>query len=215
MNTKVPVISIDGPSAAGKGTLSLLLAQRLGFHYLDSGALYRLAGLLAIRSNTFPTPKVLAAQLRKQDFCIEEPVTTALRDEAVSQAASRVAGWPEVRLALRDCQRKALVAPGLIADGRDMGTQVFPDANLKFFLTASLDARAKRRHQQLQSLPNCPSLEEVTSLIINRDQSDETRHIAPLKPAADAVHIDSTELSIAKTLEVMLQEVQKRGLLSK
>lgn len=238
----MPVVSVDGPSAAGKGTLSRLLAQRLGYHYLDSGVLYRLTGLLANRSSDLPTPKELAAQLTANNFRIEmrpaamiatdpastepvppvpeiylgdECVTTLIRNEAVSKTAAIVAGWPEVRSALLDCQHKARIIPGLVAEGRDMGTQVFPDAQPKFFLTASLEARAERRYQQLQAQPDYPSLNEVKSLIIRRDQLDESRAAAPLKPATDAIHLDSTHLSIAETLEKMLEEVQKEGLLSK
>lgn len=243
MATPPPVISVDGPSAAGKGTLSRLLAHQLNFHYLDSGALYRIAGLLAIRSSTFPAPDELAARLASAHFRMQvnhpeaaasevasaaaagseapveiylddEPVTTAIRDEQVSNAASRVAAWQEVRLALRAAQHDARISPGLVADGRDMGTQIFPDARPKFFLTASLDARALRRHRQLQAQPDCPSLDELRDLIASRDKHDETRGISPFKPAPDAIHLDSTKLTATETLTAALKEVRNTGLLS-
>ena len=226
MTSPVPVISVDGPSAAGKGTLGRLLAAKLGYHYLDSGALYRMAGLLASRSATPLSPQALAQRLGGMDFRMvvqpesgaesgpevafwlgTECVTKAIRDEAISSQASVVASWPEVRDALRSCQRSARTAPGLVADGRDMGTRIFPDAHPKFFLTASLEARARRRYAQLRSQGLRLSLADVTEQLIARDRHDQNRPIAPLAPAADAITLDSTEHSIEEVLTFMLQEV--------
>jgi CMP/dCMP kinase len=199
------VIAVDGPAASGKGTVAAGVARALGFHYLDSGSLYRLVALQALRSRTplsaAPELAQLAAGLdvtfRDGDIELEgRDVTDAIRAEAVSAAASQVAVHPPVRTALYERQRAFRRPPGLVADGRDMGTVVFPDALIKVFVTASAEERARRRHKQLIAKGISITMESLLRDIRERDARDAGRAAAPLKPAADAVILDTTDLTI-------------------
>jgi cytidylate kinase len=203
----VPVIAIDGPSASGKGTVASRVAEALGFHYLESGALYRLVALAG-----GPDPAKTAAGLdvifRDGRIILSgQDVTDEIRDEAVGVRASEIAGLTEVRSALLERQRRFRRAPGLVADGRDMGTVVFPDAVLKVFLTASPQARAQRRYKQLIDKGNSANLATLSRELEERDQRDATRTVAPLKPAADAVSVDSSALTIDEVVDLVLKKV--------
>lgn len=215
------VVTIDGPSGSGKGTISQLLAQKLGFHMLDSGALYRLTALAADHHNVDldneEALEVLAGHLDVQfdtsgeatRIILEgEDVTDAIRVEKVSMDASQVAAQPRVREALLARQRDFRQAPGLVADGRDMGTTVFPQADVKIFLTASAEERANRRYKQLLEKGESVSLPALLEDIRARDDRDMNRSASPLKPAADAIVLDSTVLSIEQVLEKVLEAVQ-------
>lgn len=205
-----PVITIDGPGGSGKGTVSRILAKKLGWHFLDSGSLYRLVGLAAQRHaialDNEPALETLAAHLDVQfdtdeDVQIKvilegEDVTDALRSEECGNDASRVAALPAVRLALLDRQRAFLEPPGLVADGRDMGTVVFPDAQLKVFLTASAKERATRRYKQLKDKGLDVNLGNLLKEIAERDVRDSTRSFAPMKAADDAIVVDTTGIGI-------------------
>ncbi len=211
MTDNAPVIAIDGPSGVGKGTLCQALAQHLGWHLLDSGSLYRLTALAAQKHDVpLDDETRLAALAASLDVRFEtlpdqetqvllegEDVTAAIRSEACGNAASRVAALPAVRAALLQRQRDFRRPPGLVADGRDMGTVVFPDAPVKIFLTASPTARAIRRYNQLREKGISVSLAALAKEIAERDARDAGRAIAPLRPASDAHVLDTTELSIA------------------
>jgi cytidylate kinase len=216
-----PVVTIDGPGGSGKGTVSRLLAQRLGWHMLDSGALYRLVALAALRRDvSLDDASALATVAAALDVRFEsgsgrillegEDVTEAIRAEEVGQGASRVAALPAVREALLERQRDFRAAPGLVADGRDMGTVVFPDAEVKVFLTASLEERARRRHKQLIEQGVSASLDRLFRELEARDRRDQTRAVAPLKPATDAVVVDTTGLSIEEVLQGLERLVAQR-----
>lgn len=200
----VPVIAVDGPSASGKGTVAQAVARDLGFHYLDSGALYRLVALAAMRQGVdLGEDAALTAVATRLDarfaggdvFLGDDRATEAIRTEACSTAASRVAAVPGVRAALLARQRAFRRAPGLVADGRDMGSLVFPDARLKVFLTASLEARAERRHKQLKDKGITANIEILLRDLEERDARDAARVVAPLKPAPDARILDTTGLT--------------------
>ncbi|OLS62074.1 (d)CMP kinase [Pseudomonas putida] len=227
MNLQAPVITIDGPSGSGKGTVAGLLARRLGWNLLDSGALYRLlafaAGNHGVDLTNEELLKALAAHLDVQFLAADEgqlqriilegdDVSNDIRNEQVGAGASQVAALPAVREALLQRQRAFREAPGLIADGRDMGTVVFPDAPLKIFLTASAEERARRRYLQLKAKGDDVSLSSLLDEIRARDERDTQRSVAPLKPAADAIQLDSTELSIEQVLERILSEVALRDI---
>ncbi|HSS28383.1 MAG TPA: (d)CMP kinase [Usitatibacter sp.] len=209
----VPVIAIDGPSASGKGTVASEVARALGFHYLDSGALYRLATLAALRGHVDLADEQALAQstarmqveFRPGSVWLDgEDVTEALRTEEVSAAASRVAARPLVRRALLDRQRGFRRVPGLVADGRDMGSVVFPDAPLKVFLTAAVATRAARRHKQLMGKGMYAKIEDVVEELARRDERDMSRPVAPLRHYPDAVFLDTTGLSIEAAVQAIL-----------
>lgn len=212
MNT-IPVITLDGPAASGKGTVAELVARELGFHYLDSGALYRIATLAALKAGVDPADSEgLTAVAEKLSPVFEngrillegEDVTLAIRSEEVSRATSKVAVVPGVRRALFDLQRRAARAPGLVADGRDMGTVVFPEAPLKVFLSASARVRAERRYKQLTARGETADLDLLTKDLEERDRRDRERAEAPLKPAADARLLDTTEMGIEEAVKKVL-----------
>jgi cytidylate kinase len=226
MTPNVPIATIDGPSSSGKGTISRIVAARVGWHLLDSGALYRLVALGGILRNLDPDDveeHVAVARSMKVQFGSEssgeeqvfldgQDVTRRIRTEQAGAGASRVAAWPAVRAALTDRQRSFAQAPGLVADGRDMGTVIFPAAQLKVFLTASADERAQRRHKQLIEKGSAASLAALSREIAERDLRDSTRQVAPLKPAPDAHQLESTGLSIEAVVERVLSLGRERGL---
>lgn len=214
------VITLDGPSGSGKGTLSQLVARRLGFHLLDSGALYRLVALSAVKHSTdLQDEKAVAALAAALDvkfdvhgdsaktFLSGEDVTAAIRQEDIGMNASLVAAYPLVRAALLQRQKDFAQAPGLVADGRDMGTTVFPDAAVKIFLTASAEARAARRYKQLQQKGVSVTMAELVKDIEARDERDTNRAVSPLVPAADAMLLDSTSLTIEQVLDKILVKI--------
>ncbi|WP_067867789.1 (d)CMP kinase [Neptuniibacter marinus] len=223
---QVPVITVDGPSGSGKGTICQLLARELGWELLDSGALYRLVGLAArhhgVEVNNEEALVVLAAHLDVQfiardDNSVQivlegEEVTDAIRTEVVGKDASIIAAIPAVRDALLERQRAFAELPGLIADGRDMGTVVFPDAALKIYLDASAEERASRRYNQLINKGLDASLQAILEDIQARDDRDMNRAVAPLKPAADAVILDTTTMSIEEVLAAVMDDARHKGL---
>lgn len=215
------VIAIDGPSGSGKGTLSQLVAKALGFHLLDSGALYRLVALSVAKQNVnFQDEQAVADIAGALDvkFDVEgnatrillagENVTDAIRHESVSMNASVIAAYPLVRTALLQRQKDFAQTPGLVADGRDMGTTVFPQAPVKIFLTASAEARAERRFKQLSQKGVAVDMAELVADIKARDDRDINRATSPLKPADDALIVDSTTLSIERVLEIILTKTR-------
>ncbi len=217
--TALPVITIDGPSASGKGTVAERVARALGFHFLDSGALYRLTALSAMQSGVALDDEAAVAALaaalpaRFGDARVwlgEADVTEAIRAEDVGVGASKVAALPAVRAALLARQRAYRQAPGLVADGRDMGTVIFPDAALKVFLTASAAQRAERRHKQLISKGLSATLDSLRADLEARDERDMSRSVAPLKPAEDALLLDNSSLSIEESVQTVLAWWQAR-----
>ena len=209
----VPVIAIDGPAASGKGTVAARVAAALNYVYLDSGALYRLVALQAQRLGVaIDDPRRLAALAAALDARFEageiwlggDRVTDAIRAEAISSGASQVAAHPPVREALLERQRAFLRPPGLVAEGRDMGTVVFPHAALKIFLTASAEVRAERRYKQLMEKGLSANMQALLIEIRQRDERDSARTAAPLKPAADAVTLDTTALEIQEVVDRIL-----------
>ena len=217
---KVPVITLDGPSGTGKGTLCHMLAEHLGWHFLDSGALYRVLAYAA-RKHGVPLTDVvslailaLGLQLR---FVLgglvlldDEDVSDAIRTETCGQEASIIAAFPEVREALLARQRAFAILPGLVTDGRDMGTVVFPEANLKIYLYASAQERAMRRFLQLKEKGNDVSLAKVVDELTERDARDTARTHSPLKPAEDSEQIDTTGLTVVQVFNNILQLINQR-----
>lgn len=212
-NSIIPVIAIDGPSASGKGTVAERVAAALGFHFLDSGALYRLTALAAMKqqvalddeAGVAAVAAALPATFRDNAVWLEhENVVEAIRAETVGEGASRVAAMPAVRAALLERQRAYRQPPGLVADGRDMGTVVFPDAVAKVFLTASAEARAERRYKQLIEKGNSANLPALVADMQARDARDMARTVAPLKPAADALLLDTTNIDIESAVRAVL-----------
>jgi len=223
----VKIITIDGPSGSGKGTISRILAKQLGFHYLDSGALYRLLGLVAVRHGIEISINADLTQLAKNmDVSFQakadghnivllegEDVTDELRTEETGALASRVAENPRVRSALLERQHQFARLPGLVADGRDMGTKVFPEAQLKIFLTASIEERASRRYKQLLEKGENVKLRALEEQVRSRDERDMNRETSPLAAAADAVEVDSSDLTIQEAVDSVRNLAILRGLL--
>jgi len=223
--SNIPVLTIDGPSGSGKGTISLLIARKLGWHMLDSGALYRLVAF-GTEKHQIPLQEEakLADYARRLDvrfaqvdgsdelaiYLEGEDVTRGIRTETCGNAASKVATIQAVRDALLDRQRDFSQPPGLVADGRDMGTTVFPEAGLKIFLTASAEERAKRRYKQLNDKGIDVSLPALVKEIAERDARDSQRTASPLKPASDAVQMDTSSLSIDEVVQRVEQLYQER-----
>ena len=226
--SKVPVICVDGPSGAGKGTLSQRLAETLGWHLLDSGALYRIVGHACVLRDIswqdesrvvevaetldvrfMPSPAGVSVWLAGED------VTAQIRSQDGSRGASAVAVLAKVRVALLDRQRSMATLPGLVADGRDMGTVVFPNAVLKIFLTASAEARARRRQAQLLEKGESVSLRRLLDSINERDERDANRSASPLVAAEDAVHIDSSALSIDAVCDRVFELAAGKGLIAR
>ncbi|QPL47971.1 (d)CMP kinase [Halomonas sp. A40-4] len=227
MTEITPVLTIDGPGGAGKGTISGLMAERLNWHLLDSGALYRLTAQAAVKHQVALDDEAALAKLAQAldvAFPVEngqprtllegEDVSRTIRTEQAGERASQVAALPAVRQALLERQRDFCQAPGLVADGRDMGTIVFPDASLKIFLTASASERARRRHQQLQEAGVDASLSSLLKEIQARDARDMHRDVAPLKPADDAITLDTTRLSIPEVVDQLTELLAQQGLVS-
>ena len=226
MHSSIPVLAIDGPSGSGKGTISRSVARALGWHFLDSGALYRVVGLAALnaRADLSSEAAVVAvargASFRFFEREIDDPrvildeidVTEAIRNETVAAAASQVAAFGRVREVLLEKQRELRQPPGLVADGRDMGTVVFPDATLKIFLEASVNERADRRFKQLMQKGVSANLADLLQDLSARDQRDRNRAVAPLKCADDAVLIDSTLMSIEAVFSAVMELAARVGL---
>jgi len=218
--SSTPVIAVDGPAASGKGTIAAAVAHALGFHYLDSGSLYRLVALQALRTGTgFDEEEALANFATQLDVAFVagkillegDDVTADIRGERVSTGASEVAVHGAVRTALIGRQRAFCRPPGLVADGRDMGTVVFPDAPLKVFLTATAEERARRRHKQLIAKGISVTMDSLLRDIRERDARDAGRAAAPLRPADDAVLLDTTELTIDEVVARCLSLWRERA----
>ncbi|KOE94748.1 cytidylate kinase [Vibrio parahaemolyticus] len=223
MSSQTPVVTVDGPSGAGKGTLCMLLAKKLGFQLLDSGAIYRVLALAAIHHGVdtesedalVPLATHLDVQFIAEGDLVKvilegEDVSGELRKEETGMAASKVAALPRVREALLRRQRAFETAPGLVADGRDMGTVVFPHAQAKIFLDASAEERANRRLKQLQDKGLDVRFADLLSEIQERDDRDRNRPVAPLRPAEDALVLDSTSMSIDEVVEKALQYIESK-----
>jgi cytidylate kinase len=223
MTLNVPVITIDGPTASGKGTVAQRVSERLGFHYLDSGALYRLTALSALRhgtpQNDEPALSKLAAGLNcsfvsDSIYLAHEDVADAIRAEEVGNTASRIATLPQVRQSLVGLQLGFRKSPGLVADGRDMGTVIFPDAALKVFLTASPEARAERRYKQLIGKGFSATMQDLLKDLQERDARDANRSVAPLKPAEGAHILDTSDMTVDQAVSQILEwyaEIQNRA----
>jgi len=220
----IPVIAIDGPSGVGKGTVARAVARKLGWHFLDSGSLYRILALAARKAGISDQDEAAVAALApgldikfdvqgddNESIMVDgEPLAPRVRAEATGALASVIAVYPKVRAALLERQRAFRRAPGLVADGRDMGTVVFPDAELKIFLDASPDERARRRLNQLRKAGIGANIAALREEIRERDVRDRSRSVSPLKPADDAVTIDTTELSVERVLARVEQLIEAR-----
>jgi len=222
---KIPVITIDGASGTGKGVVTHLIAKKLGWNLLDSGVLYRVLAFAALNEAILlqdePALTALALRLDIQFITNEtgspphillqnKEVTDSIRSEAIGNAASIVGALPQVRKALLDRQRAFRTMPGLVTDGRDMGTVIFPDAALKIFLTASPEVRAMRRFNQLKKMGISIALDDLIEELKVRDKRDSERQVAPLMPAQDAISIDTDSLTITEVVERILEEVEKK-----
>jgi cytidylate kinase len=229
MTNTINVITIDGPSGTGKGTLSLMLADKLGWHYLDSGVLYRVLAYLAIQQNIAFDDEAQLAQIAakmpiqfilnksNQSYSVvldNNDITKLIRSEEVSTASSQVSAHPSVRNTLIELQKSFRQAPGLITDGRDMGTVIFPTAQLKVFMTACPEIRAQRRYNQLKEKGIDVNLVAVESELNERDKRDQERSVAPLKPADDACIVDTSNKSTDEVLQEIMELVQARSLIS-
>lgn len=215
---KPPVIAIDGPSASGKGTIAKRVASALGFHYLESGALYRLVALIALRQQLDEERSIATAAAGMdvyfqgdEIFLEDQEVSLHIRNEDVGKRASEVARMPEVRKALLERQRAYRQPPGLVADGRDMATVVFPDAELKIFLTASPEVRAQRRYKQLIEKGIAANLAALSRDLAERDARDANRAVAPLVPAPDSQVLDSSALSVEAVADRILESWKSIG----
>jgi cytidylate kinase len=218
------IITIDGPAGSGKSTISLLLAKKLGLLYLDTGAMYRAVALSALRKGVDPgDAAVLREMCRDIDINFRsagdnyrvyigaEDVSDEIRRPEIDMLSSKISAIKEVRDAMTGLQRRIGMKGGIVAEGRDMGTVVFPDADHKFFLTASSDIRAERRYKERVDRGECISMEQVETELKKRDEQDRTRIIAPLKPAVDAIIIDTTAMGINEVVDEMLGRVGKKG----
>ncbi|KJY91132.1 cytidylate kinase [Vibrio neptunius] len=223
MSSHTPVVTVDGPSGAGKGTLCMLLAKKFGFHLLDSGAIYRVLALAAIHHGVdldsedalVPLATHLDVQFIAEGDLVKvilegEDVSGELRKEETGMAASKVAAFPRVREALLRRQRAFAEGKGLVADGRDMGTVVFPQAEVKIFLDASAEERANRRLKQLQGKGLNVKFDDLLSEIQERDDRDRNRSVAPLRPAEDSLLLDSTTMNIDEVVEKALQYIESK-----
>lgn len=222
----IPVITIDGPSGSGKGTIAQLLAKKLGWHFLDSGVLYRAIAWAILNAKIDPVDhsaikniiNKISIEMQVSEigddpkiFCNNHNVTDEIRSEDCSQMASIISAIPFVRAALLNRQRDMRQSPGLVTDGRDMGTVVFPDAMLKFYMTASLNERTNRRYNQLKNKGKHVSLTDVHRELSVRDERDLNRAIAPAKPADNVIAIDTTHLNINSVFQLILKHVKNRG----
>ena len=218
MKGQVPVITIDGPTASGKGTVASKVAEALGFHYLDSGALYRIVGLVCLRANV-DLKDIAAVTAHAMGISPvfaggrislgSEDITNVIRTEDVGQAASCIAVIPSVRNALFELQREARREPGLVADGRDMGSIIFPDAELKIFMTADPRVRACRRYDELRAKGDQVSLEEIERNVRERDKADMGRAISPLRQAEDAIVLDNSCMTVGEQMAWFMKEFEQ------
>ena len=222
----IPVITIDGPSGSGKGTIAQRLAMQLSWHYLDSGALYRATAWAVQDSGLALTDEAglmaLLAELKLETLALSSgeakivcggcDITDVIRAEAIGVLASKLAAKSMVRKALFDIQLAARAAPGLVADGRDMGTVVFPDAQVKFFLSASAEARAERRYKQLQQKGISGNLRQIEADLVSRDERDKSRPLSPTRPADDAIILDTTTLSVAEVMAAVESAIESHQL---
>ena len=228
MPNTIPIVTVDGPSGTGKGTISQMLAKQLGWHYLDSGAIYRVLAWVAIQNHLDLDDEDRLAELAQQldvEFvvgsngaesqvrCTSIDVTAAIRTPEVTQASSIISAKPLVRKALLCRQRAFRQLPGLVTDGRDMGTVIFPEAPLKLFMTADPVERARRRYNELKSKGIDVNLPSILDALSKRDTRDEERTTAPLKPAVDAILIDTTALSIEETFQLVMRKIREYNLI--